>query len=58
MCDPQLYILYRGDKPVAYAYGEPWVAQALFMDDMRYSTPEEAKAAWEAMQKKEADNGR
>ena len=30
-----------------YAYGEPWVEQALFMDDMKYNTPEEAIAAWE-----------
>lgn len=44
---PELYTLYNGDKPVAYAYGEPWVAQALLMNDWQYPTPEEAVAAWE-----------
>ena len=43
----QMYVLYIGDKPVKYAYGEPWVAQAMFIDDYGYDTPEEAKAAWE-----------
>ena len=32
---------------IGYAYGEPWVAQALYMDDMKFDTPEEAKAWWE-----------
>ena len=44
---PEMYVKYIGDKPVAYAYGEEWIAQALFMDDVGYDTPEEAKAAWE-----------
>ena len=43
----ELYTLYNGDKPVAYAYGDPWVAQALFMDDIKFKTPEEAKDWWE-----------
>lgn len=44
----QLYVKENGDGyPDTYAYGEPWVAQALFMDDWEYDTPEEAKAAWE-----------
>lgn len=42
----QMYIKYRGSEPVAYAYGEEWVAMALFMDDIGYPTPEEAKEAW------------
>jgi hypothetical protein len=42
----ELYVKYRGDAPVAYAYGDPWVAQALFMDDLGYASPEEAQAAW------------
>lgn len=42
----QLYVKQCGDKPAAYAYGEAWVAQALFMDDIGYPTPEEAKLAW------------
>ena len=42
----QLYVSYRDGKPVAYAYGEEWVAMALYMDDIGYPTPEEAKLAW------------
>ena len=42
----ELYTKYRDGKPVAYAFGEPWVAQALFMDDIHYATPEEAFKAW------------
>ena len=52
----QLYVKYEGDTPVAYAYGEEWVAMALFMDDVGYPTPEEAKAAWRSMQEKERGN--
>lgn len=47
---PELYIKYRGDTPVKYAYGEEWVATALYMDDYGFDTPEEAKAAWEREQ--------
>lgn len=49
--DLQLYAMYDDGKPVAYAYGEPWVAMALMMNDMQYPTPEAAKEAWEAMQR-------
>ena len=42
----EMYVKYEGDAPVAYAYGEPWVAEALFMDDIGYATEEEAKLAW------------
>ncbi len=42
----ELYILYRGKKPVAYRYGPPWVAQMLLMEG-GYNTPEKAKEAWE-----------
>lgn len=43
----QLYVKYdAGGVPIAYAYGEEWVAQALYMDDIRFKTPEEAMAAW------------
>lgn len=42
----QLYIKFEGDKPAAYAYGEEWVAMALFMDDIGYETEEEARDAW------------
>ena len=33
-------------KVIGYAYGEPWVAQALYMDDLRFDTPEAAKEWW------------
>lgn len=47
-----LYVSYIEEpdgtlRPVGYAYGAPWVYQALLMDDMRFDTPEEAKAWWE-----------
>lgn len=42
----EMYVKYEGDVPVAYAYGEPWVAMALFMDDIGYPTEAEALAAW------------
>lgn len=42
----ELYVKCHGDQPVAYAYGDPWVAQALSMDDIGYPTPEDAKTAW------------
>lgn len=32
---------------VGYVYGEPWVAMALQNDDLRFDTPEEAKAWWD-----------
>ena len=48
----QLYIKYEDDIPVAYAYGEEWVAMALYMDDISYKTPEEAKAGWERWKQK------
>lgn len=32
---------------VGYAYGEEWVAMAMFMGDIRFDTEEEAKAWWE-----------
>ena len=46
----ELYIKYQEDKPIAYAFWCPkceYHAIALYMDDIGYSTPEEAKAAWE-----------
>jgi len=36
-----------GTETVRYAYGAPWVAQALLMDDIYFDTPEEAKEWWE-----------
>lgn len=30
----------------AYAYGEDWVAMALYMGDWKYPTEEEAREAW------------
>lgn len=46
----QMYTKYRNGKPVAYRYGEPWVATQLFMEG-GYKTPEEAIAAWEEQRK-------
>ena len=48
----QLYksVIAREDgteEVIGYAYGEPWVAMALAMDDCKFPTPEEAKAWWE-----------
>ena len=47
-----LYTSYAMDKDgnievLGYAYGAPWVHQALLMDDIKFATPEEAKAWWE-----------
>ena len=49
-----LYVKYRTNEkgeqePVAYAYGDEWVAMALYMDDIGYPTPEEARGAWEGL---------
>lgn len=41
----KMYVLYHGETPVAYRYGEPWVSQQLLMEG-GYDTPEEAKEAW------------
>lgn len=43
--DWKLYTEYRGGKPFAYRYGEPWVAMQLAMEG-GYKTPEKAKQAW------------
>lgn len=49
---PTLYISYveledGSVEAAGYAYGAPWVAQALMMDDIKFDTPEAAKAWWE-----------
>ena len=46
-----LYVKYRTNEkgepePVAYAYGDEWVAMALYMDDIGYKTEAEAREAW------------
>ena len=46
----QLYTLYRGDKPVAYRYGEEWRAMQLAMEG-GYKTPITAWLAWVAEEK-------
>lgn len=48
----QLYVKYDVDadgeeRVIGYAYGEPWVSQALFMDDLCFDTEQEAKDWWE-----------
>ncbi len=50
--EPQLWesCILREDgtkEVIAYAYGPSWVATALFMDDIKFSTAEAAKAWWE-----------
>ena len=40
-----MYTLYQNNEPVAYRYGESWVAQQLLMEG-GYKTKEEAKDAW------------
>lgn len=45
---PRLYAACRDGVPYAYAYGDSWVAMALYMDDIKFDTPEEAKEWWEA----------
>lgn len=42
---PELYTLYRGDKPYKYRYGEPFEATRLLVDG-GYDTPEEAQEAY------------
>lgn len=42
----QMYTLYHGDKPVAYRYGEEWVAQELLMEG-GFKTEAEAREHWE-----------
>ena len=44
---PRMYVR-SGDGEVWYAYGMPWVEQALAMDDIRFKTADEARAWWEA----------
>lgn len=34
--------------PIGYAYGKPWVAQALAMGDLSFDSPEAAKMWWGA----------
>lgn len=36
-----------GTERIKYAYGLPWVAMALYMDDIAFDTPEEAKDWWD-----------
>jgi len=40
-------VLPDGTEWIRYAYGEPWVMQALLMDDIKFDTPEEARAWWD-----------
>ena len=49
----QLYTLYQGDKPIAFRYGEPWVAMELFMEG-GFKTEAEAREYW-AKYKEERD---
>ena len=42
----QLYVEYRDGEPVAYRYGEEWVAMELLMEG-GFKTEAEARAYWE-----------
>lgn len=42
----QLYVEYRAGVPVAYRYGEEWVAMALLMEG-GFKTEAEAREHWE-----------
>ena len=42
----QLYTLYHGETPVAYRYGEEWVAMELLMEG-GFKTEQEAREHWE-----------
>lgn len=53
MKEEQLYVKYQDGEPVAYAYGEEWVAMALYMDDIRHSTEKEAREAWRKWKERE-----
>lgn len=59
MAECKLYTMCRDGKPVAYRYGEPWVAMQLAMEG-GYKTSEEAEKAWfeyNERQKEVTDNG-
>lgn len=44
----RLYVRRSATEPhEMFAYGDPWVFMALYMDDIKFATPEEAKAWWE-----------
>lgn len=50
--EEQLYYRAREEKDgtiviEGYAYGPEWVSMAMYMDDLIFDTPEEAKAWWE-----------
>lgn len=55
---PEMYVMYRDGVPTGYAYGDSWIAQALFMDDWRYETEEEAIQAWKRFEEQERENER
>lgn len=44
---PEMYVMKRDGVPVGYAYGDPWVSQALLMNDWQFDTPEETIKAWD-----------
>lgn len=52
MDKPQMYTLKRGDKPIAYRYGDELAATILWIEG-GYPTPEEAIAAYEREMKEE-----
>lgn len=60
MMAEQLYVNYRVDEngnqsALSYAYGEPWVAMALYMGDISHPTEAEAREAWRKWKESEHD---
>ena len=52
----RMYVRHSATEPhEMYAYGDPWVCAALFADDVKFETREEAKAWWEQFLKEYPD---
>lgn len=51
----KMYTKYRGSEPIAYRYGEPWVAMQLFMEG-GFETEEEAIEDWNEYLRNKLDN--
>lgn len=54
MAKEEMFILCRNGKPVAYRYGESWVAEQLYVDG-GYPTEREAIDAWERYKAERGD---
>jgi hypothetical protein len=56
MSKEAMFVMYRDGKPVAYRYGEYWVAEQLYVDG-GFPTEREAREAW-ARYKAERSDGK